>query len=115
MPFHLRIAVWAVLLASTSPLDAQSAESAAITPLRTMFSWACGNSAESGPKFELIRKPLVPPPGLNLGSGCMPTPRTDFLQVDPRSLVTIPVESGSPKVCGVARYRGGSIRFCTRG
>jgi hypothetical protein len=112
---HLRMAVWAVLLASASRLDAQSAEAASISPLRTILSGTCGNANVSAPKFELLRKPSGRPPGLKVGSGCMPAQQTDFLQIDPRSLVTIPVQSGSPQICGVARYRGASIRFCTRG
>lgn len=115
MSLHLQMAVWAMLLASASQLDAQSVEAASISPLQTILFWSCGNADVSVPKFELLRKSSWRPPGLNVGSGCMPAQQTDFLQVDPRSLVAIPVQSGSPKICGVARYRGASIRFCTRG
>jgi hypothetical protein len=111
---HLRMAVWAVLLASASRLDAQSAKAVSISPLRTILPSTCRNADVSEPKFVLLWKPSVRPPGLNLGSGCMPLQQIDFLEIDPQSLETVPTQSGTPQFCGVARYRDVSIRFCTR-
>ena len=68
MSLHLRMAVWAVLLASASRLDAQSAAAASISPLRTILSWTCSNADVSAPRFELLRKPSGRPHGLNVGS-----------------------------------------------
>jgi hypothetical protein len=115
VPLHLRMAVWAVLLASVSRLDAQSAKAASISPLRTILPWTCRNADVSEPKFVLLWKTSVRPPGLNIDSRCMPLQQTDFLEIDPRSLETVPTQSGTPQFCGVARYRGASIRFCIRG
>lgn len=115
MSLYFRMAAWAVLLASASPLDAQWAKRESVAPVRSILPWICRNADVSAQKFVLLWKPSVRPPGLNLGSGCMPLEQTDFLEIDPRSLETVPTQSGTPQFCGVARYRGASIRFCTRG
>jgi hypothetical protein len=95
-----------VLLALVSRLDAQSVEAASISPLRAIFSWACGHTDESGPKFELLWQPLARPSGLNLGSGCMPARQTYFLQIDPRSLVTIPDGPSALHPLGTGCHQG---------
>jgi hypothetical protein len=112
---YLRVAVCAALVASTSVLHSQLAKTEATSTIRNVLPRSCRDVDTSTPAFVLLWKPAVRPPGLNIGSSCLPVTHTDFLEIDPRSLETVPTESGTPQFCGVARYRGGLIRICTRG
>ena len=113
MSVDLRVAVWAMLLASAPWLNAQALETTSGSPLHNIL--ICSRPDVLANNFELLPKPLLRPPGLNISPDCLPSWHTEFLKWDPLSKEQVPVRSGSPMICGIAYYRGVPTRVCTRG
>ena len=113
MSVDLRVAVWAMLLASAPWLSAQALETTSGSPLHNIL--ICSRPDVLANNFELLPKPLLRPPGLNISPDCLPSWHTEFLKWDPLSKEQVPVRSGSPMICGIAYYRGVPTRVCTRG